>query len=72
MRNPRSPLIAQTEPEARQLLSERAHARGLEFLAGQIGEATFLRSLMIYGETLENARIALARVRENAKPLRRI
>jgi len=52
----RSPLIHFSEPEARQLLSERAHARGLEWLAGQIGEATFLRSLMIYGYSQAEAR----------------
>lgn len=52
----RSALIAHAEPEARQLLAERAHARGLEWLAGEIGEATFLRSLMIYGRSLEEAK----------------
>lgn len=52
----RSPLIHFSEPEARHLLAERAYARGLEFLAGSIGEATFLRSLMIYGHSLEEAR----------------
>lgn len=51
-----SPLIHFSEPEARQLLEERAHARGLEWLAGEIGEATLLRSLMIYGKSLEEAR----------------
>lgn len=48
--------MAYSEPEARQLLSERAYARGLEWLAGEIGEATFLRSLMLYGKTLEEAK----------------
>jgi hypothetical protein len=44
------------EPEASALLAERAYARGLEWLAGEIGEATFLRSLMIYGHSLESAK----------------
>lgn len=48
--------VGHCEPEARQLLSERAYARGLEWLAGEIGEATFLRSLMIYGRTLKEAK----------------
>lgn len=52
----RNALITHSEPEARALLSERAHARGLEWLAGEIGEATFLRSLMIYGRNLEEAK----------------
>lgn len=49
-------IMAHQEPEARQLLSERAYARGLEWLAGEIGEATFLRSLMLYGMSLEDAK----------------
>jgi hypothetical protein len=60
----RSPLIHFSEPEAHALLSERAHARELEFLAGQIGEVTFLRSLMIYGHSHESARHALVRLRD--------
>lgn len=53
-------IIHFSEPEARALLAERAHARGLEWLAGQIGEATLLRSLMLYGKTLEEARHELS------------
>lgn len=49
-------LLHFSEPEARSLLAERAEARALEFLAGQIGEATFLRSLMIYGMSEAEAR----------------
>lgn len=49
-------MIHFSEPEARGLLAERAYARGLEFLAWQIGEATFLRSLLIYGHSLESAK----------------
>jgi len=52
-------LIHFSEPETRVLLDERAHARELEYLAGQIGEATFLRSLMIYGASLADARHTL-------------
>lgn len=55
----RSPLIHFSEPEARALLAARAAARELEYLAGQIGEATLLRSLMIYGYSLPEARHAL-------------
>ena len=54
-----SPLIHFSEPEARALLAARAAARELEYLAGQIGEATFLRSLMNYGASLAEARHAL-------------
>lgn len=60
----RSPLIHFSDSEARQLLSERAHARGLEWLAGQIGEATFLRSLLIYGHSLEEARHELWKLQQ--------
>jgi len=56
----RSPLIHFSEPEARALLTARAHARELEYLAGQIGEATFLRSLLCYGYSLPDARALLA------------
>ena len=55
-----SPLIHFSEPEARALLAERARARELEYLAGQIGEATFLRSLLNYGHSLPEAKEALA------------
>ena len=55
----RSPLIHFSEPEARGLLAARAHARELEFLSGQIGEATFLRSLLIYGMPLDEAKMTL-------------
>lgn len=49
-------MIHFSEPEVRALLAERAYARGLEFLAGQIGEATFLRCLLIYGHSLASAK----------------
>jgi len=61
-----SVLIAHSEPEARQLLSERAYARGLEWLAGEIGEVTFLRSLMIYGHSLESAKHELWKLQQEA------
>lgn len=57
-------LIPHPEPEAHQLLAERAAARGLEWLAGEIGEATFLRSLMIYGRTLEEAKHELWKLQQ--------
>lgn len=57
-------VIAHAEPEARALLSERAYARGLEWLAGEIGEATFLRSLMIYGKNLEEAKHELWKLQQ--------
>lgn len=57
-------VIAHAEPEARALLAERAYARSLEWLAGEIGEATFLRSLMIYGRSLEEAKHELQRLKE--------
>lgn len=55
----RSPLASYSAPESRALLAARAAARELEYLAGQIGEATFLRSLMNYGASLPEARHAL-------------
>lgn len=60
----RSMLIHPTECDARQQLAERAHARGLEWLAGQIGEATFLRSLMLYGYTLQDAKYELWKLQQ--------
>lgn len=60
----RSRLIPYSEPEASTILRERACARGLEWLAGQIGEATFLRSLMIYGYSLPEAKHELAKLQE--------
>lgn len=60
----RSPLIHPSESDARALLAERAHARGLEWLAGEIGEATFLRSLLIYGYSLPEAKHELAKLQE--------
>lgn len=60
----RSYLIAHSEPEAQALLAERAYARGLEWLAVEIGEATFLRSLMIYGHSLESAKRELWKLQQ--------
>lgn len=57
-------ILPHHEPEARALLSERAYARGLEWLAGEIGEATFLRSLTIYGHSLESAKHELWKLRQ--------
>lgn len=60
----RSAVVSYSDPEARQLLAERAAARGLEWLVGEIGEATFLRSLMIYGRSLEEARHELWKLKQ--------
>lgn len=59
-----SVLVPNHEPGARQLLSERAYARGLEWLSGQIGEATFLRSLMLYGMSKEDAKHELWKLQQ--------
>lgn len=63
----RSMIMSHCEPEARQLLAERAAARGLEWLAGEIGEAAFLRSLMIYGHSLEDAKHALWKLQQQER-----
>ncbi len=65
----RSPLVSYCDPEARALLSARAHARELEYLAGQIGEATLLRSLMAVGHSLEEARHALWNLKQGDNSL---
>ena len=38
-----------TDPEAKAELEARKRLRDQEWLAGQLGDATYLRSLMIYG-----------------------
>ena len=48
-----------SDPEARQALNERKIARDAEWLRGQIGEATYLRSLMILGYLPDEARTQL-------------
>ena len=60
----RQQIIAHVEPKARALLSERAYTRELEWFAGEIGEATFLRSLMIYGHSLESAKYELWKLQQ--------
>lgn len=57
-------ILAHSEPEVRQLLTERAYARGLEWLAGEIGEATFFQSLMLYGRTPEEAKHELWKLQQ--------
>lgn len=59
-----SAVVSFSDPEARQLLADRTAARGLEWLAGEIGEATFLCSLMIYGHSLESAKHELQCLKE--------
>lgn len=49
-----------SDPEARQLLNERKTQRDNEWLKGQIGEATYLRSLMILGYLEKDARVELS------------
>lgn len=56
--------ISYSDPEARQLLAKRAYARGLEWLVGEIGEVTFLRSLVIYGKSLEEAKHELWKLQQ--------
>jgi hypothetical protein len=42
--------LVYSDPEARQFLSARAITRELQWLADELGEAAFLRSLVIYGQ----------------------
>jgi hypothetical protein len=53
-----------SESDAHQQLVERTYARGLEFLSGQIGEATFLRSLLIYGYDIASAKHELWKLQQ--------
>ncbi len=48
-----------SDPETRQLLNARKVERDNEWLKGQIGEATYLRSLMILGYLEKDARVEL-------------
>ena len=48
--------------EARQILADRKRQRDNEWLLGQIGEAAYLRSLLILGYPLDQARSELARL----------
>lgn len=52
-------MIHYSDPEARQLLAERKAQRDREYLLGQVGEATYLRSLMILGYLPDEARTEL-------------
>lgn len=47
------------DPETRQLLEARKRERDAEWLRGQVGEATYLRGLMILGYLPADARIEL-------------
>ena len=53
-------MIHYSEPESRQLLAERKAQRDNEYLLGQVGEATYLRSLMILGYLPDETRTELA------------
>ena len=50
------------DPDARQILEERKARRDNEYLLKQIGEATYLRSLLILGYSVADARGALVAV----------
>jgi hypothetical protein len=47
------------DPEARHLLDDRKRQRDNEWLLGQVGEATYLRGLMILGYLEKDARVEL-------------
>lgn len=47
------------DPETRHLLETRKRERDAEWLRGQVGEATYLRGLMILGYLPADARIEL-------------
>lgn len=54
------------DPEARAILEDRKRQRDNEWLLGQIGEATYLRSLIVLGYLPADARIELFRARSLA------
>jgi hypothetical protein len=49
-----------SDSEARAILEDRKRRRDAEWLLGQIGEATYLRSLMILGYLEKDARTELS------------
>jgi hypothetical protein len=53
-----------SDSEARQILHARKQARDAEWLKGQIGEPTYLRSLLILGYPLDEARMELNMLRD--------
>lgn len=48
-----------SDPETRQILDDRKRQRDNEWLKGQIGESTYLRSLFILGYLEKDARTEL-------------
>jgi len=52
-------MLCHSDPESKAFLEARKVARDLEWLAGQIGEPTYLRSLMIYGYSDNDAKTEL-------------
>jgi hypothetical protein len=56
-------MIHFSDPESRKLLEERKAQRDNELLLGQVGEATYLRSLMILGYLPDEARTELKLLR---------
>lgn len=73
----RSPVIDMRDSEAQQTISARKVARDAEWLRGQIGAATYLRSLMVLGYDLPSARhefsilngVTIMSFRSEEKPL---
>jgi hypothetical protein len=52
------------DPETRSILNARKTERDNEWLRKQIGEATYLRSLMVLGYPLDEARMELNQLRD--------
>jgi hypothetical protein len=53
-------IVNHHDNEARALLHARKLERDSEWLRGQIGEATYLRSLLILGYPIDEARMELS------------
>ena len=56
-------MLDRRDPEYQQSRRDRHQWLDIEFLAGRIGEATYLRSLFIIGYLPDEARTELARLR---------
>ncbi len=55
-----------SDQEARAILADRKIQRDNEWLKRQIGEATYLRSLLILGYPLDEARMELNQLKDQA------
>lgn len=53
-------ILSYSDPESKAFLEARKRQRDLEWLAGKLGDATYLRSLMIYGYGDADARTELS------------